>query len=74
MAACTQFWISAITKSGRNAFRQALQVEDDTWRRARGYALHQALMIIPYYFETNPGFSRMATRIVEEILRDLEED
>jgi hypothetical protein len=32
--------------------------------------LHQALLIIPYYPETNPGFVAMATRAVEEVLSD----
>ncbi len=39
-------------------------------RRARGYALHQAALIIPYYRETNPGFAALATRTVEQVLAD----
>jgi len=37
---------------------------------ASGYALHQALLIIPYYAETNPGFVALAKRMVEEVLAD----
>jgi hypothetical protein len=33
-----------------------------TWLRGRGFALHQALLIIPYYPDTNPAFVAMATR------------
>ena len=44
--------------------------DDATWVRGRGVALHQALLIIPYYPETNPGFVAMATRTVEEVLAD----
>lgn len=55
---------------GRAAFRQALQVDDETWARARGYALHQALLIIPYYPETNPEFVTMAKRTIREVLED----
>ncbi|MCI0554994.1 MAG: phosphotransferase, partial [Anaerolineae bacterium] len=62
---------SVFKKVGREIFRQALNVDDDTWSRARGYALHQALMIIPYYPKTNPEFVTMAKRIVEEILTEL---
>lgn len=58
-------------KVGRDAFRQALDVDDNTWSRACGYALHQALMIIPYYPETNPEFVTLAKRTVREILTDL---
>jgi aminoglycoside phosphotransferase (APT) family kinase protein len=62
---------SVFNKIGRETFRQALDVDDDTWSRARGYALHQALMIIPYYPKTNPEFVTMARRTVEEILTEL---
>jgi hypothetical protein len=51
-------------------FRDALDVDDGTWNRARGIALHQAVMIIPYYAETNPAFVTLAKRTVEEILAD----
>ena len=53
------------------AFRDALDVDDGTWNRARGYALHQAASIIPYYAVTNPGFVTPAKRTVEEVLADL---
>lgn len=61
---------SVFNQAGRKAFRRGLDVDDATWYRARGYALHQALMIIPYYPETNPEFVTMAKRTVEEILTD----
>jgi aminoglycoside phosphotransferase (APT) family kinase protein len=57
--------------AGRRAFREALGVDDGTWNRARGLALHQAALIIPYYGETNPGFVSLARRTVEEILVDV---
>jgi aminoglycoside phosphotransferase (APT) family kinase protein len=56
---------------GRGAFRRALKVDDGTWNRARGYALHQAALIIPYYAQTNPGFVALAKRTVDEVLADL---
>jgi len=62
---------SVFNKVGRDIYQQALGVDDDTWNRARGYALHQALMIIPYYPKTNPEFVTMAKRTVEEILTEL---
>jgi hypothetical protein len=43
---------SVVGRSGRAAFRGALGVADGTWNRARGYALHQAALIIPYYGPT----------------------
>ena len=59
---------SVFNTAGREVFRQGLDVNDDTWSRARGYALHQAVMIIPYYAKTNPAFVAMAKRTVNEVL------
>ena len=56
--------------AGRARFRAVLDIDDHTWSRARGWALHQAAMIIPYYATTNPGFVTLAQRTVEEILAD----
>ena len=63
---------SIFSQSGRARFRAALDVDDGTWNRARGYALHQAALIIPYYPETNPGFVALAKRTVEEVLADVD--
>ena len=62
---------SVFGPAGRGVFRGALEVNDDTWNRARGYALHQAALIIPYYAQTNPEFAALAKRTVEEVLADL---
>jgi aminoglycoside phosphotransferase (APT) family kinase protein len=59
---------SVFGPAGRELFRGALDVDDGTWNRARGFALHQAAMIIPYYRLTNPGFVALAKRTVEEVL------
>jgi aminoglycoside phosphotransferase (APT) family kinase protein len=61
---------SVLGRAGRRTFRDALDVDDGMWNRARGFALHQAVMIIPYYAETNPGFAALAKRTVEEVLAD----
>jgi aminoglycoside phosphotransferase (APT) family kinase protein len=61
---------SVFGPTGRAAFRAALEVDEGTWQRARGYALHQALLIIPYYAETNPEFVALAQRTVAEVLAD----
>ena len=52
---------------GRAVYRAALEVDDATWERARGIALHQAAMIIPYYRESNPAFTALAERTVEQL-------
>lgn len=63
---------SVFSPNGREAFRKALQIDEGSWSRGRGYALHQALLIIPYYAKTNPQFVRQAKRTVHQVLSDLE--
>ena len=63
---------SVLGHIGRATFRRALDVDDGTWSRARGYALHQAVLIIPYYSETNPGFVALAKRTVDEVLAEID--
>ncbi len=61
---------SVFGAAGRAVFRDALDVDDGTWSRARGIALHQAALIIPYYRETNPAFVSLAIRTIGEVLAD----
>ena len=56
---------------GREAYRDALDDGDGAWDRARGVALHQAVMLIPYYRETNPGMAALGRRTVGQVLADL---
>lgn len=63
---------SVFGPAGRAAYRRVLDVDDETWGRARGFALHQAAAIIPYYATTNPGFVTLAKRTVEQVILDLE--
>ena len=61
---------SVLGHIGRATFRGALDVDDGTWNRARGYALHQAALIIPYYSESNPTFVALAKRTIDEVLAE----
>lgn len=51
---------SSLSHKTRYLFKEALNVDDDTWLRAKLYALHQAALILPYYRKTNPVFSKLA--------------
>ena len=62
---------SVFGPTGRRAFRDALEADDGTWNRARGFALHQAALIIPYYKETNPEFVDSALHTVDQVLADI---
>jgi aminoglycoside phosphotransferase (APT) family kinase protein len=57
--------------AGRETYRAALGPGDGAWDRARGIALHQAVMLIPYYRETNPGMAAVGRRTVGQVLADL---
>ena len=57
--------------AGRARYREALEIDDATWERSRGYALTQAALIVPYYRETNPAFTASAQRTIGEVLADL---
>jgi aminoglycoside phosphotransferase (APT) family kinase protein len=56
-------------RAGRAVYREALGVDDGTWRRARGYALFQ-VSGIAYYRQTNPGFAALARRTVGEVIAE----
>ena len=44
--------------------------DDAARERARGWALSQALIALPYYWATNPGMVRLAQRTLGELLAD----
>ncbi|MGE3960733.1 MAG: aminoglycoside phosphotransferase family protein [Dehalococcoidia bacterium] len=54
----------------RGRFRDALGVDEATWTRGRGWALWIALVGLPYYRDSNPGFTRVLHRIVEAVIHD----
>ena len=62
---------SVFNAKGRKVFKNSIHANKDTWLRARGYALHQAVLIIPYYRITNPAFVEQAKRTLREILVDI---
>lgn len=58
--------------SAREEFRQAVGYDDDTWRRARGWAMGPALTGIPYYWDTVPAFAQRGLRTIAAVLADLD--
>ena len=59
---------SLLRGASRTAFRAALGVDEDAWLRGRGWALSIALIGLPYYRDTNPGFVRLCRGILAEVL------
>ena len=54
--------------SNRNVFRNALDVDDASWLRGRGWALCQAIIALPYYWDTNPRMVQQAQNALKEVL------
>ncbi|MEU2614914.1 aminoglycoside phosphotransferase family protein [Micromonospora sp. NPDC007271] len=56
----------------RQRFRAELAVDDATWLRGRGWALLQAVIALPYYWDTNPGIVRQTSHALSEVLAEAE--
>jgi aminoglycoside phosphotransferase (APT) family kinase protein len=54
----------------REFFRSALQVDDGTWARGRGWALSVGLIALPYYKHTNPALAAIARGAIDEAVTD----
>ncbi|WP_055531552.1 aminoglycoside phosphotransferase family protein [Streptomyces graminilatus] len=52
----------------RQVYREAVDVDDATWARGRGWALSMAVIQLPYYRTTNPVISANARHVIREIL------
>jgi aminoglycoside phosphotransferase (APT) family kinase protein len=58
-------------EESRIIFRNHLnEIDDDTWQRGKAWALSIALIILPYYRDTNPALVMLAKRIIENIMLD----
>jgi len=57
-----------LTPQARQHFRAALDVDDSTWLRGQGWALAQALVALPYYWDTNPGMVKTAKYALSQVL------
>jgi aminoglycoside phosphotransferase (APT) family kinase protein len=54
----------------RPVFRELLEIDDATSARARGWALSQAMIALPYYLHTYPVMVEQAWRCLAEALAD----
>ncbi|POX56917.1 phosphotransferase [Streptomyces sp. Ru71] len=57
-----------LTPAARQVFRDAVDVDDATWARGRGWALSMAVTQLPYYRHTNPVISANARYVLRQIL------
>ena len=56
----------------REAFRTALQPDDATWARGRGWVLWKALITLAAHINTNPLEAGRARREIDDIIADHE--
>lgn len=59
---------NVFTGASRARYRAELEVDDQSWLRGRGWALFQAVMALPYYWDTNPGMIRQASHALTQVL------
>ena len=59
-----------LNPSTRMIFRDALDVDDASWRRGRGWALSVALIALPYYLNSNPAIVAASRRTISHVLSD----
>lgn len=68
--ACEAMLAWSLPPDARVAYRAALDVDDATWARGRGWTLLQAAQFIPYYAETLPDGVAAARRRLDAVLSD----
>jgi aminoglycoside phosphotransferase (APT) family kinase protein len=54
----------------RSVFRAALNVDDATWARGRGWALSVGLIALPYYQQSNPVLAGISRYAIDEVLAE----
>lgn len=60
-----------LDRESRTVFRDIVQADDATWRRARGLVISGAVGAFPYYRHTNPSMIAIARRGIDEVFADL---
>nr|WP_016908922.1 aminoglycoside phosphotransferase family protein [Streptomyces xiaopingdaonensis] len=59
-----------LSPAGRSCFRDAVDVDEATWSRGRGWALSMALIQLPYYRRTNSVIAANARHTIVQALAD----
>lgn len=59
-----------LTRESRRVFRDVIGIDDDAWQRSRGWSLFQAILALPYYWESNAAMVDMAQRAITQLLAD----
>ncbi len=65
----TPAW-SMFQGEARRVFHAGVGVDEDTWSRGKGWALYGSLVVLPFYWETNPTLIRHCLGTLSEVLND----
>jgi aminoglycoside phosphotransferase (APT) family kinase protein len=57
-----------MTPDARAVYRAALDMDEATWIRGRGWALQQAVTFVPYYAQTIPAGAAAARARLDALL------
>jgi len=63
-------WSWFTDPDSRTAYRDAVGLGEDAWRRGRGWALVPAVSGLVYYEETSPAHSQVAAATIAEVLAE----
>jgi aminoglycoside phosphotransferase (APT) family kinase protein len=58
----------SLPPGARRTYRSALELDDATWARARGWAVEQAVFYIPYYATSLPAAVDQAMKRLNQAL------
>ena len=60
---------SLLKSHSRKVFKENLEnIDDNTWERGRGWALSIALIMLPYYKNSNPVLATLARQMIKKVL------
>jgi len=60
---------SLLNKQSRKVFKDHLKnIDENTWQRGRGWALSIAVIMLPYYKNSNPVLATLARRMIDNVM------
>ena len=56
-----------LDETSRQSFREIVQADEACWLRGQGWALSQALIALPYYWDSNPQMVQMGQQVLKSL-------
>jgi hypothetical protein len=57
-------------QNARDVFREAMAVDDDTWRRGRAWALVEGVLALSYYRGKNEAIAQAGLGLIDIVLAE----